>query len=205
MQNTLLDILILGLLVLLFGSIYRTRPSARLRYWIIGWLCVLAHFTILLISPASDRGVALVASLGLSTLLLSGVSFMLAAHRVKLGPKVATLYGALLSVPAILYIFVAVFDVVRAPVLIALAILAEASIVLVVRRLWLRCPLVQRATLASSLVITAWIGWLVTHDQAWVGPYAFLTQFFLLNAVLYWNDFHRWSMGVITAVGGLVA
>ena len=40
----LLDILILGLLVLLFGSIYLTRPTPRLRYWIIGWLFVLAHF-----------------------------------------------------------------------------------------------------------------------------------------------------------------
>ena len=44
----------------------------------------------------------------------------------------------------------------------------------------------------------------MVHGQAWIGIYAFLTQFFLLNAVLYWQDFKRWSMGVITAVGGLV-
>src|SRR5277367_1614650 len=205
MQNTLLDILILGLLVLLFGSIYRTRPSARLRYWIIGWLCVLAHFTILLVNPGSDRGVALVASLGLSTLLLSGVSFMLAAHRVRLGPKLTTLYATLLSVPAVLYIFAAVFDVVRTPVLVALAILAEAAVIFVVRRLWLPHLPVQRVTILSALATASWIAWLLVHDQSWVGAYAFLTQVFLLNAVLYWHDFRRWSMGVITAVGGLVA
>ena len=71
MQGYLLDILILGLLVFLFGSIYRTRPSARLRYWIIGWLCVLAHFAILCFNPSSDRLAALLASLGLLALLLS--------------------------------------------------------------------------------------------------------------------------------------
>src|SRR5580700_9382791 len=99
MQNTLLDILILGLLVLLFGSIYLTRPSARLRYWIIGWLFVVAHFAILLIHPATDSAVALAASAGVSTLLLCAVSFMLAAHRVRLGLKIGFLHVALLSFP----------------------------------------------------------------------------------------------------------
>jgi len=205
MQNTLLDILILGLLVLLFGSIYRTRPSARLRYWIIGWLCVLAHFAVILVNPASDRAVALVASLGLSSLLLAGVSFMLAAHRIRLGPRVGLLYGSLLSVPAILYIFAAVFDLFRTPVLIALALVAEAGVIMVVRRLWLRHRLVQRITVLSAVAATTWIGYVAAHGQAWIGAYAFLTQFFLMNAVLYWQDFRRWSMGVITAVGGLIA
>src|SRR5208283_4903126 len=100
MQNTLLDILILGLLVLLFGSIYRTRPSARLRYWIIGWLCVLAHFAILLFNPSNERLASLLDSFGLVALLLSAVSFMLAAHRVKLGPRSGGLHALLLSLPA---------------------------------------------------------------------------------------------------------
>ncbi|MEA2540819.1 MAG: hypothetical protein QOH35_2185, partial [Acidobacteriaceae bacterium] len=34
MKNEVLDILILGLLVVLFASIYRKRASARLRYWV---------------------------------------------------------------------------------------------------------------------------------------------------------------------------
>ena len=44
MKNEVLDILILGLLVVLFASIYRKRASARLRYWVIGWILVLLHF-----------------------------------------------------------------------------------------------------------------------------------------------------------------
>src|SRR5271154_4163876 len=120
MQNTLLDILILGLLVLLFGSIYRPRPTPRLRYWIIGWLCVLAHFAVLLRNPVTESGAALVASLGLSTLLLSAVSFMLAANRVRLGPKIGLLYCSLLSAPAFLYIFVTQFGAANRSFLIGL-------------------------------------------------------------------------------------
>ena len=129
MQNTLLDILILGLLVLLFGSIYRTRPSARLRYWIIGWLCVLAHFTILLISPASDRGVALVASRWLKHPAVK--RRLLHAGRA---PRQAWSKGrnsirraAFVSCHPV-YLCCSLRRV-RAPVLIALAILAEAVVI----------------------------------------------------------------------------
>jgi hypothetical protein len=51
MKNEVLDILILGLLVVLFASIYRKRASARLRCWVIGWILVLLHFAALLVSP----------------------------------------------------------------------------------------------------------------------------------------------------------
>lgn len=205
MQNTLLDILILGLLVLLFGSIYRTRPSARLRYWIIGWLFVIAHFAILLIHAANDIAAALAASAQLVTLLLSGVSFMLAAHRIRLGPRIGLLHLGLVSLPGILYIVAAIFEMGRPPVLIALALVAEAGLIYVFRRLWLRYRMVQRFTLFSAVATICWIVYVATHGQAWIGAYAFLTQFYLINAVLYWHDFQRWSMGVITAVGGLIA
>ena len=44
MKNEVLDILILGLLVVLFASIYRKRATARLRCWVAGWILVLLHF-----------------------------------------------------------------------------------------------------------------------------------------------------------------
>ncbi len=204
MQNTSLDILILGLLVLLFGSIYRTRPTPRLRYWIIGWLFVLAHFAILLLNPVTDTGAALVGSLGLTTLVLCAVSFMLAANRVRLGPKIGLLYCSLLSIPAILYVFVTQFEAANPSFLIGLTLVAEGAVVIVVRQLWLRHRLVQKSTLVFAMAATVWIVYVAIRGQAWIGVYAFLTQFYLMNAVLYRQDFKRWSMGVITAVGGLI-
>ncbi|MBV8438304.1 MAG: EAL domain-containing protein [Silvibacterium sp.] len=201
----MLDILILGLLVFLFGSIYRTRPSARLRYWIIGWVCVLAHFGILLIHPASDRAAALLDSLVLVTLLLCAVSFMLAAQRVRLGLRTGALNALLLFLPATVYIFLAVYEVGGAPVLIGVAVLAEALFVSVGRRLWFRHKPVREAMIPSAAVTLIWIAWSVIHGQGSNGTYAFLTQLYFINAVLYWQDFRRWSMGVITAVVGLAA
>jgi diguanylate cyclase (GGDEF)-like protein/PAS domain S-box-containing protein len=205
MQNTLLDILILGLLVLLFGSIFRTRPSPRLRYWVIGWLFVLVHFGVMLRNPVSDSGIALVESLGLSTLLLSAVCFMLAATRMWLGPKALVLYVLLLSGPAILYTVVTLFGVTNVFFLIGLALLAQGAVMVATRRLWARHRHVLKPTFAFAVAATLWICYDVTHGQAATGIYAFLMQFFLMNAVLYWQDFERPSIGVITAVGGLIA
>jgi diguanylate cyclase (GGDEF)-like protein/PAS domain S-box-containing protein len=205
MQGHLVDVLILGLLVLLFGSIYRTRPSARLRYWIIGWVWVLVHFGLMPIKPASERAAALLDSLCVITLVLCAVSFMLAALRVRLGPKSGALYALLLSLPATVYVFIAVYELAGAPVLVALAIAAEAGIILAGRRLWFRHKSVQRFTIASAGVVVVWIAWGAIHGQGPNGIYALLTQFYLINAVLYWQDFRRWSVGVMTAVVGLVA
>ncbi|MBV8632540.1 MAG: EAL domain-containing protein [Silvibacterium sp.] len=205
MQGYLLDILILGLLVLLFGSIYRTRPSARLRYWILGWLCVLAHFGILLINSNNEGVTALLDSLGSTALLLSAVSFLLAAHRMRLGPRTGGLHALLLSVPGIIYIFLSRFQIGSPAILIGIAVIAEACIIVVARYLWLRHELFQKVTTASASVAIGWITWCAIHGDGDTGTYAFLTQLYLMNAVLYWEDFRRWSMGVITAVIGLLA
>ena len=79
MKNEVLDILILGLLVVLFASIYRKRATARLRYWVIGWILVLLHFAALLLPAASARAQELVDSLSISALLLSGLCFLFSA------------------------------------------------------------------------------------------------------------------------------
>ena len=76
MKNEVLDILILGLLVVLFASIYRKRATARLRCWVAGWILVLLHFAALLIPAGSGWGQGLVDSLSVSALLLSGVCFL---------------------------------------------------------------------------------------------------------------------------------
>ena len=53
MQDYLLDILILGLLVLLFVATSRQRTSRRLRLWTCGWVLILIHFAVLVIPHTS--------------------------------------------------------------------------------------------------------------------------------------------------------
>ena len=205
MQNTLLDILILGLLVLLFGSIYRTRATPRLRYWIIGWLFVLAHFGIMLASPKSDFWLELVYAAGIGTLMLGAVCFMFAASRLRLGPKSALLACLILSSPALLYIFATLFGVVNKPFLLLLILAIECGALITARRLWRHIRHAFQATLICSVAAGLWMAYAVLHGQADIGAYAILSQFYLMNAILYWKDFRRSSIGVLTAVCGLVA
>src|ERR1700728_1048911 len=80
MKNEMLDILIIGLLVVLFASIYRKRASARLRCWVAGWILVLLHFAALLIPAVSGWRQELADCLSVSALLLSGVCFLFSAQ-----------------------------------------------------------------------------------------------------------------------------
>lgn len=205
MQNTLLDILILGLQVLVFGSIYRTRPSARLRYWIVGWLFIILHFGVLLTNPTTefwnDFGTALIPG----TLLLGAVCFLLAATRVKLGPSRTLLTLSLISGPPLVFIFAAAFNVQSKALFVGLSLLFSLTTITVARSLWSRYRLVVPVTIVSAAVTLAWAVYAVLHGDALTGAYAFLTQLYLINAVLYWQDFQRWTLGVFTAVGGLVA
>ena len=82
MKNEVLDILILGLLVVLFASIYRKRATARLRCWVAGWILVLLHFAALLIPAVSGWGQELVDSVSLSALFLSGLCFLFSAPAI---------------------------------------------------------------------------------------------------------------------------
>ena len=39
-----INILILGILVLMFGSLLRRRTSDQLQFWFIGWVLLLLHY-----------------------------------------------------------------------------------------------------------------------------------------------------------------
>src|SRR5580692_142470 len=103
MKNEVLDILILGLLVVLFASIYRKRASARLRYWVIAWILVLLHFAALLVPATTVQGQNLVDSLSISALLLSGLCFLFSASAIFQSPLGSALTGFGIGIPALFY------------------------------------------------------------------------------------------------------
>src|ERR1700761_863849 len=110
MKNEVLDILILGLLVVLFASIYRKRSSARLRYWVIAWILVLVHFAALLVPAASVHGQELVDCLSISSLLLSGLCFLFSASAIFQSRAGSALVGLGIGVPALFYTNYLIFD-----------------------------------------------------------------------------------------------
>src|SRR5262249_39829248 len=205
MQDRLLDILILGLLVLLFGVIYRKRASLRLRFWIAGWLFVLAHFAVLLPTVSTPLGQEFQISFGMSGLILAGVCFVLASSSGALQRKELTLVAAVICVPPLIYIFWAIFTVPAIWPLIGFASASEVAAVWMCWRFNHEKPVVLWVSNLAAVGCGAWLLWLIRRGQADLGIYAILTQLFLVNAVLFWNDFRRLSAGVCTASVGLLA
>src|ERR1700692_3492513 len=103
MKNEVLDILILGLLVVLFALFCRKRASARLRYWVIGWILVLLHFAALLVPAATVQGQELVDSLSISAFLLSCLCCLFSASAIFQSPAGSALAGFGIGVPALFY------------------------------------------------------------------------------------------------------
>jgi diguanylate cyclase (GGDEF)-like protein/PAS domain S-box-containing protein len=205
MQDRLLDILILGLLVLLFGVIYRKRASLRLRFWIAGWLFVLAHFAVLLPVPVTPFWQEMQAALGMSGLMLSGVCFVLASSASTLRRTDLTWLAVVIGIPPLVYVFWAIFGTSMIWPLICFASAGEVAAVWMCWRFNREKPFVLWTNTLAALGCGAWLLWLISKGEADLGIYAILTQLFLVNAVLFWNDFRRLSAGVCTASAGLLA
>jgi diguanylate cyclase (GGDEF)-like protein/PAS domain S-box-containing protein len=204
MKNEVIDILILGLLVVLFTSIYRKRATARLRFWVIAWVLVLCHFGALLPSSNVQKTQELFDSLAVSTLLLSGLCFLFSSSvifRSRLGQLVVTLG---LGAPALFYTNYLIFNGARQwPLYGAATVVTVAGITLG----WKLCRNSQVWSLIT-LTFTAggfWTYLSLYQHQPDRGILAILSEIFFTFAALYWCEFRRTSTGVLTSILGLVA
>lgn len=205
MQSTLLDILILGLLVLLFGSFYRNRKTLRLKYWIAGWVLILAHFTLLLPNPASNFWSNLDGALCISALMLGGVCFLLASTMVGLPRSSHIGMQLLLTLPPVLYIFLVFFGDTSTVVLTGSFLLIELSLLYFFIDCWHSKLAVIVPAMVCMVPMLVWASHDISHHRPFPGLNPALAQIYLLNALIYWYGFRRWSTGVITATVGMVA
>jgi len=205
MKNEVLDILILGLLVVLFASIYHKRATARLRCWVAGWILILAHFAALLVSVVSSWGQGLVDSLSISALILSGLCFLFSASAISESPMGSAGAAFGIGLPAIFYTNYVIFGGSRQwPLYAAATAAAITGIVLA----WKLCRGRSRVWAVITLAFVAgefWTLLAIAHQQRDQGILAILFEIFLAFAALYWFDFRRLSAGVLTAILGLVA
>lgn len=214
MQSILLDILILGLLVLLFGSIYRKHPTARIRFWLLGWFAVLIHFGLLLLNPTIAWQVNLVGALSVCALILCGISFALSSVLVWEKGWQSAIPAALIGVPALSCVIASSMGNPRIGLLLTLAVAAQCGFVAVTVHLGsgpligqttARPRVARRWSLAIIAAAALWMVFDILHHRSDESVYPLLTEIYLLDAVLYWEEFRRASAGVLASVIGLVA
>ena len=214
MQNILLDIVIIGLLVILFGSIYRGHATVRVRFWLLGWFFVLIHFGLLLLNPADVAGQKLVLAAAMSALLLCGAAFALSSPLVwEKGWRYAA-PALLLSLPPVAYVTAVILWGGPKGLLVGLGAVAQAAYLAVVLRFGRGQGNAEpgaRARVArlGGLLIVAgaslWLGVLLRRGDVDNSIYPVLSEIFFLNAVLYWEDFRQRTAGVLVTAGGLAA
>ncbi len=214
MQNILLDILIIGLLVILFGSIYRRHATVRVRFWLLGWFFILIHFGILLVTPPDPWGLKLIVAASESALLLCGAAFALSSGLVwERGWRFAA-PALLLSIPPVLYVTAVTLWTPTIVALVGLALFAQLEYLAVVLRFGkgLRSTVSpERATVARRwgivflLAASVWLACELWQGHVENSIYPLFSEIFFLNAVLYREDFRRSTTGVLVAVSGLVA
>ncbi|MGA7521771.1 MAG: EAL domain-containing protein [Acidobacteriaceae bacterium] len=216
MQNILLDLLIIGLLVLLFGSIYRGHATVRTRFWLLGWLFILLHFGFLLRIPSDTTGQNLVLAAVESALLLCGASFALSSPLVWERGRRFAIPALLLSVAPVGYVLlVSLWATPTVPALLGMGAAVQFSYAAVTFRMGRQRrtapetgPRGRRVLMWGTVILGLATGWLVfevVHGQAGNSLYPILSEIFFLNAVLYWEDYRRASAGVLAAVLGLTA
>ncbi len=205
MKNEALDILILGLLVVLFASIHRKRATSRLRCWVAGWLLVLLHFAVLLLPVASPGGQALVDSLSISALLLCALCFLFSASPISQNAPAQTLVAYGIGLPAIFFVNYVVFGGVRQWPLYLAVLVVSVSGILLAGRLYRAPGKISEVIAGAFFVGGLSAAFAVARHQPDRGILALLFELFLAFAAFYWFDFQRFSTGVLTAILGLVA
>jgi diguanylate cyclase (GGDEF)-like protein/PAS domain S-box-containing protein len=213
MQKTLLDMLMIGLLVLLFGSIHQGQASRRTRYWLLGWLFVLVHFGFQLYSLVNRAAVDWMAWSAMAALILGAACFALSSKLIQQSGAQPAITAVLLTVPAIVYVGVtALWDAPRL-LMLGLAVSVEAACAVVMLRVKsgsaenaAQARAARRYGIAIVAGATAWMVWgILRARRPELAIHAIGCEMFLLNAVLYWEEFRRISGGVVAAVLGLVA
>ncbi len=173
--------------------------------WVVGWFCVLLHFSSLLVQPASSLGQAVQGVFALGTLFLCGTAFVLSHPESPESPRKKLLIAVLLAGPWLLTLVLASF---RETWIVALAGAATLSLVCV---LGVCASLVGVRTLRFGVMVAFGIGcawWLVEAVRAQRAdtiPLTTLTLCFGLNAVLLSCRKPRLSAATVTLTFGSFA
>lgn len=192
------DCLIACFIFFLFLSIYRKRSSTSVRFWVVGWFCILLHFGALVWPPASAQELAAQSVVALCTLVLTAVVFALSDTRNRTSTaRLRT--GLLLGLPSLLVMGIGTVWP-GARLLVTVFACASAASVLAVSAVL--CGARSLRFAATVCLAAACLAWLLHSSGAVSGAdtaeEVVLTLCFGLNAVLLCGKRPRFSAANLT-------
>jgi hypothetical protein len=98
MRQAIIDMVFVGLFAFLFAALSFARKDDRLRCWVAGWLCVMAHFASNLGHPSSEFWQDVLTCISVDTLALAGILFIASTVILGEGRGVALRIGLPLAV-----------------------------------------------------------------------------------------------------------
>jgi diguanylate cyclase (GGDEF)-like protein len=202
-QTLILNIIIIALLVTLFASIYHLRSSARLRLWIVGWLCVLVHFGVMLWQPTLLPLANMADAIAISALMLCGISFLLSVSVLATASR--RLQGAVaLSLPSLAFVWLSSFHVTAPVVYLLLDLLGHGTALVLLWYFYRNRLLVAIPGTAMVTICSHWILYEIIVGRPLAGVCLILMEFFAMHALLFTEDHRRRSAGVVTTALGLL-
>ena len=203
--SSTISILILGFLVLVFGSILRRRATDQLQFWFLGWVFSLLRLLAGLVGPRIGVADQITFSLSSSATILAGISFIIAVSMTCNNFRARTWLAAAVATPALLYINAVALNFIAKPLLIAILIGGLAGVLAV---LWSLNPRANRQFLCGASVcvaLTALAIASITRGEFASGSYRMQAGLFIIGGVLFHRRFQRWTIGPITATLGFLA
>jgi diguanylate cyclase len=129
------DFIAIGGLVTVFASVLKRTRQTRLRYWLLGWVLILAHIVAQLVNRNAGPGAVLDAALAvsLSTLLLASVAFVWAGNDLQLARSRALSLSLLAAAPDVALFCFASYGVASTSVYLACTAMGMAAALQVFR------------------------------------------------------------------------
>ena len=200
--NTLPSLVALAILVVVFRAILRQSTNERLHLWLMGWVLILIHFVLQFVDVGHGLWDRIATALSLNALELASIAFLISVSRNATTRGRQLLLAAVIAIPAAAYTEAVIWEVTSHAVYYCIIALGFAGVLLVIWRFNLKVTPYVIGLSIACLGVSSAIAWAVARGNFELGISFLLAGLNFIVAVLFWRNFNRATVGVLTTVSG---
>src|ERR1043165_6833087 len=163
--NSPTSILILGFLVLVFGSILRRRATDQLQYWFLGWILLLVHLVFQLVGKRVGVFANLTSSLSNSAMILAALSFMLAVCFVGENSSRRKLLIAAAATASLVYSNAVAWNLTSIQLLYSIVLAGTSALIVLFRLVFARAARLFWFAVSALVAVAAVLVYCVSHGE----------------------------------------